>query len=41
MNFPEGDQTGRVSEATSFVIQLNCFDSRFTTRMSNLVRSIF
>src|SRR6266851_2198042 len=41
MNLPDGDHAGRMLLNRSLVIQFICFDSRFTTRMSNFVRTIF
>src|SRR5712691_5422148 len=41
MNLPDGDHAGRMLLNRSLVIQFICFDSKFTTRISNFVRTRF
>ena len=41
MNLPDGDLEGRMLVRESLVIQFMCFESRFTVRMSNFVRTRF
>ena len=41
MNLPECDHAGRMLLKKSLVIQFICFESRFTTRISNFVRTMF